>query len=416
MLMGPVNWIVAKVGILAVALMIFIFNLSLLDLRRQCLDIKGVIQRVQSLENVTMIIEVEKPKPKIKMCHIGVVGRRLVSTENSFCSWRGAMQDGECGAINYCPDSMPFMFTYTKYSLEKREDREREFADILVLAAEEYSYTSPEAWNNISKPSHQMWSCFAPESMNYLRKPYGKYDLDRSFFRPVKRDPRVDVSIGYSPIYYDLQAGFYPSDPNDFLIPPRPMKDKFGFISAFISNGVDFSPCNRMNYITELMQYIKVDHYGEWKKNTNWPRPMTSIGKIDDRVLQKITILSWYRFTLAFENTVDDHWLTEKFFQSIIAGCIPVYLGARNVRELFPIAHSYIDANDFENPKTLAEYLNKLNENETLYNEYFEWKKKALPQAVLDLTKMSFRYNGCRLCDYYHQNFLKEGNDGPKIK
>lgn len=36
--------------------------------------------------------------------------------------------------------------------------------------------------------------------------------------------------------------------------------------------------------------------------------------------------------------------------------------------------HSYIHVDDFPSAKHLAEYLNKLDANDTLYNSYFRWK------------------------------------------
>jgi hypothetical protein len=37
---------------------------------------------------------------------------------------------------------------------------------------------------------------------------------------------------------------------------------------------------------------------------------------------------------------------------------------------------SYIHVDDFEGPKELADYLHKLDQDDKLYNEYFEWKVK----------------------------------------
>jgi len=36
--------------------------------------------------------------------------------------------------------------------------------------------------------------------------------------------------------------------------------------------------------------------------------------------------------------------------------------------------HSFIHVDDFEGPKELAEYLQKLDQDDKLYNEYFKWK------------------------------------------
>ena len=40
--------------------------------------------------------------------------------------------------------------------------------------------------------------------------------------------------------------------------------------------------------------------------------------------------------------------------------------------------HSHIHVDDFEGPKELAEFLHKLDQDDDLYNEYFQWKVSQL--------------------------------------
>ena len=56
--------------------------------------------------------------------------------------------------------------------------------------------------------------------------------------------------------------------------------------------------------------------------------------------------------------------------------------------------HSFIHVDDFESPQSLAEYLRRLDANDTLYNEYFRWKGTA--ELLFD-TKY-----WCRLCAMLH--------------
>ena len=51
--------------------------------------------------------------------------------------------------------------------------------------------------------------------------------------------------------------------------------------------------------------------------------------------------------------------------------------------------NSYIHVEDFNSPKDLAEYLHKLDKNDSLYNQYFRWKETG---SFID-TKF-----WCRLC------------------
>jgi hypothetical protein len=49
--------------------------------------------------------------------------------------------------------------------------------------------------------------------------------------------------------------------------------------------------------------------------------------------------------------------VTENFFKPLVAGSVPVYLGAPNIRELATAEHCFIDTADFEGPAELPAYL-----------------------------------------------------------
>ena len=54
---------------------------------------------------------------------------------------------------------------------------------------------------------------------------------------------------------------------------------------------------------------------------------------------------------------------------------IPIAMGARpEDYERASPEHSHIHVDDFEGPKELAEFLHKLDQDDELYNEYFQWK------------------------------------------
>ena len=54
---------------------------------------------------------------------------------------------------------------------------------------------------------------------------------------------------------------------------------------------------------------------------------------------------------------------------------IPIVMGARpeDYKSVLP-PDSYIHVDDFRSPEHLAEYLNVIDKNDTLYNSYFRWK------------------------------------------
>ena len=53
---------------------------------------------------------------------------------------------------------------------------------------------------------------------------------------------------------------------------------------------------------------------------------------------------------------------------------LPVVMGGADYKAL-AIPNSYINVEDFDSPKKLAEYLLYLDRNDTAYEEYFRWKR-----------------------------------------
>ena len=80
------------------------------------------------------------------------------------------------------------------------------------------------------------------------------------------------------------------------------------------------------------------------------------------------------KFYFAFENSNCTDYVTEKFFNSIAVGAIPVVIGWWDTyRELLP--GSFIHVNEFSNTSQLAEYLESLLKDETKMKKYHEWRK-----------------------------------------
>lgn len=76
---------------------------------------------------------------------------------------------------------------------------------------------------------------------------------------------------------------------------------------------------NTRNSIFSLLnRYKKVDSAGKWKRNV--------IYRILDGVENKQAWLSYYKFNICCESQIDDGYITEKLFESLIAGCIPIYI------------------------------------------------------------------------------------------
>jgi len=73
--------------------------------------------------------------------------------------------------------------------------------------------------------------------------------------------------------------------------------------------------------------------------------------------------LSEYTFALAFENCELPGYITEKFFDCLYVGTIPIYLGAPDITGYVPV-NCFINMRNFRNYKELSTYLKSLSEKQ----------------------------------------------------
>ena len=92
----------------------------------------------------------------------------------------------------------------------------------------------------------------------------------------------------------------------------------------------------------------------------------------------KLDAISRYHFCLSLENSILPDYVTEKLFDPLLAGTVPVYRGAPNAAEFAP-EHSFIDAEAYGGPRGLAEYLRHLLHSPAEHAAYFAWRQRPLP-------------------------------------
>ena len=160
--------------------------------------------------------------------------------------------------------------------------------------------------------------------------------------------------------------------------------------SAWISS--DWDASGRVQLLNELMLHMQVDSYGRVAKNTG--------DQFVRSHADRWRIASRYRFVLAFENACEHDYVTEKFFDPLIFGAVPVYLGAPNVADFAPGEHCYIDASEFSSARELAEFLMSMSDDE--YLRYHGWRSQprrtefvslceGIPPALLSPLVQSIR-------------------------
>jgi hypothetical protein len=96
-------------------------------------------------------------------------------------------------------------------------------------------------------------------------------------------------------------------------------------------------------------------------KQRRWPDPVYAAlaAAWKGTVASKSETLSRYKFSICFENMILPGWITEKIFDCLAAGCVPVYWGAPEVADVIP-ADSFIDMRQFGGFADLRRFLHGL--------------------------------------------------------
>ncbi|MBT4856171.1 hypothetical protein HOM50_04835 [bacterium] len=87
-------------------------------------------------------------------------------------------------------------------------------------------------------------------------------------------------------------------------------------------------------------------------------------------VKSKSDTLVNFKFCICYDNTNDANgYITEKIFDSMQAGCVPVYLGAPNITDYVP-AECLIDKRDFSSYEDLYNFMKNMTQEE--YQKYID--------------------------------------------
>ena len=144
------------------------------------------------------------------------------------------------------------------------------------------------------------------------------------------------------------------------------------------------------------------------------------------RAEDKVGLFSQYVFCSAIENSVGPMYVSEKLYDGLRAGCIPIIYGPVDVAETFlPSNNAVIDLADFLDTKPklsrdlpplngtignmvakrLVKKMNQILLDQKLHDSYLAWKKKPLEQLNPGFQKIVKQIDpeprhSCRLCQY----------------
>ena len=201
-------------------------------------------------------------------------------------------------------------------------------------------------------PDFVICSCYGRE--------YQKYDCPRIFYTGENITPDFNVydyAIGFDyidfdnrylrvPIYHFLSK-FTPKQP----MPQKPQKREF--CSFLYSNGI-YCDNIRIKFFHELSKYKKINSSGRLLNNTG--------AKVDN----KTDYLKNFKFTIAFENSSNKGYITEKIADAFLAHTIPIYWGDPYAGNEFN-PEAFIFVNEYKNLDEVIEKIKEIDNNDELY-------------------------------------------------
>lgn len=215
------------------------------------------------------------------------------------------------------------------------------------------------------RPLYQMWVWFNMENPSYSDRFPGMDDLFN-----LTLNYRLDADIPLPHLY------LVPAKSEEDFVPPN--KDKL--VCWIVSNWKEHYI--RVKYFTELSKHIKVTTYGRGFGDYHYGNALSTMASC--------------KFYLSFENSIFNDYITEKLYNPLSVGTVPVVFGtSRENYEKLVLGDSFIHVDDFASAKELADYLLYLDKNDDMYRKYFQWRKHYQVRQVGLWSEPS-----CQACDY----------------
>lgn len=146
-------------------------------------------------------------------------------------------------------------------------------------------------------------------------------------------------------------------------------KNKVDFCSFVFNSNAPY----RYEIIEKLSKYKKVDCFGKPHEKT-----------IPYGEMNKLNVISNYKFNICFENSLSCGYCTEKLIHAKYAGCIPVYWGDKYVNYEFN-KKSFINLIEFDSVSSLCDKIIELDSNDKLYEEVKKEQTFATKDYAINL-------------------------------
>ncbi|PLW27969.1 hypothetical protein PCANC_20094 [Puccinia coronata f. sp. avenae] len=248
---------------------------------------------------------------------------------------------------------------------------------------------------------HGFWSLENAEYYPEIKKAREDLAADhpRAFDFEVTYKTSSDVPILYAYSFFDFRKVALPFESR--------RQDKIA--AAFISN------CSPMNNRTKILQNLmdllpgQIDSFGRCLNNTRSDQVIQELnlnpvipGQEHPNLSlweEKIRIIGRYKFTIAFENANEEDYVTEKYYQALSEGSIPIHLGLTTdqFQKFKPSPNSALNVADFDTIEELANRIKQLSNDRTSYESMLNWKNQTFPQQFDEILGWGKVSEACRI-------------------
>lgn len=198
-----------------------------------------------------------------------------------------------------------------------------------------------------------------------IKKIFYTGENKRSYWKSIVKDADLNLTFEKTSKYNNIRLPLWILYGYDKKMQLEKKKSE-GFCCFVYSNNVK----HRNAFCRKLSNYKKVDCGGRCLNN------------VGGKVKNKLEFQKKYKFCIAYENSVQPGYTTEKILEAFKSNCIPIYYGSETIKDDFN-PKTFINAHDFDNDKDLINYIKKVDTDESLYNSYMN--KPIFSKKWLDI-------------------------------
>ncbi|XP_068172978.1 alpha-(1,3)-fucosyltransferase 4-like [Antennarius striatus] len=204
-------------------------------------------------------------------------------------------------------------------------------------------------WMNHESPTHtpRLWLFEGVFNLTMTYRTDSDIFLPYGYLVLLAHRPKVLQNSLVRPLHVPLRSR---------LLRPRPL--------AWVISHWSESQ-KRISFFSQLRRFIQVDVFGLAGRPVPEDRGADSV----------VRLLRRYQFYLALENSQHTDYITEKLWNAVLAGAVPVVLGpSRKNYERFLPPEAFIHVDDFPTARGLARYLILLRHDPDLLRRHLDWR------------------------------------------